>query len=109
LSNKNVLRLTRKESSPWHPKTKAEKKKRSPKRKNKIYNPGTLSPWVYLQKRGGPLRINYSGNKKRREEANRKKQEEKRNKRLNKSKDRENPGSETPVEAVLPQELPPQS
>jgi len=47
------------------------------------------------------LRINYSGNKKRREEAQRKKQEEKRNKRLNKSKD---PQSETPE--VLASELP---
>lgn len=35
------------------------------------------------------MRVNYSGNKKRREEANRKKQEEKRNRRLNKSKNKE--------------------
>ena len=52
------------------------------------------------------MRINYSGNKKRREEANRKKQEEKRNKRLNKSKDRD---PQTPeVSAAEQPETPPQ-
>lgn len=52
------------------------------------------------------MRINYSGNKKRREEANRKKQEEKRNKRLNKGKERD---SQTPETAATdPLETPPQ-
>jgi len=45
------------------------------------------------------LRVNYSMNKKRREEANRKKQEEKRNRRLNKTKAMEAPAAETPPEA----------
>ncbi|MBP9865627.1 MAG: hypothetical protein KBC91_04395 [Candidatus Omnitrophica bacterium] len=53
------------------------------------------------------MRINYSGNKKRREEANRKKQEEKRNKRLNKTKERD---SQSPEVAAADQpETPPQA
>jgi len=60
-----------------------------------------LKPW------GGLVRINYSGNKKRREEANRKKQEEKRNKRLNKGKE---PNPQSPEVAASEQpETPPQS
>jgi len=41
--------------------------------------------------RGGLLRINYSGNKRRKEEARKKKQEDKRMKRLNKPKEEETP------------------
>jgi len=53
------------------------------------------------------VRINYSGNKKRREEANRKKQEEKRNKRLNKTKERD---PQLPEAAAVDQpETPPQA
>jgi hypothetical protein len=48
------------------------------------------------------LRPNYSGNKRKREEAHRKKQEEKRNKRFNKSKMKNQPEAQTPTENVLP-------
>ena len=43
--------------------------------------------------RGGLLRVNYSGNKRRKEEARKKKQEDKRMKRLNKPKEEETPTS----------------
>ena len=44
------------------------------------------------------MKPNYSGNKKRREEANRKKQEEKRNKRFNKSKNIQSEPEQAPAE-----------
>lgn len=47
------------------------------------------------------MRPNYSGNKKRREEANRKKQEEKRNKRLNKSKNTQGETEQAPAEVPV--------
>ena len=47
------------------------------------------------------MRPNYSGNKKRREEANRKKQEEKRNKRFNKSKNTQGEPEQTSVETPV--------
>ena len=52
------------------------------------------------------MKPNYSGNKKRREEANRKKQEEKRNKRFNKSKNIQTETDQNPAETqsvVIPE------
>ena len=47
------------------------------------------------------MKPDYRGDKKRREEANRKKQEEKRNRRLNKSKNLRESGTETnPLQAT---------